>query len=109
MSVQKFTFKAKSSNFAKIPGSPIAYWVGEKVAEIWQGCKTLGRLCVTKKGLATSDNNRFLRMWHEVSLSNISFNCQSNEETKSIRCKWYPINKGGAYRKWYGNNDYVIN
>ena len=69
----------------------------------------LADICQTRKGLATSDNNRFLRLWFEVSLSNTYLDCDSNEETKRSSKKWYPINKGGSFRKWYGNREYLIN
>jgi hypothetical protein len=92
-----------------IPGSPISYWLTEKTIECFKKGKPLSSICDTKKGLATSDNERFLRLWHEVSFPRIGFGCTDNLETINKLTKWYPLNKGGLYRKWYGNREYVIN
>ena len=96
------------SNFDKIPGNPIAYWVDNK----WINCfnnKNLDSIGSVKQGLATSDNNRFLRLWHEVNVNNINFYSKSNEDSKKCGKKWFPYNKGGNYCKWYGNQEYIIN
>ena len=85
----KIVFRASAKNFCKIPGSPIAYWVGERIVDAWQDSKTLGETCDTKKGLATSDNNKFMRLWFEVSIAKISFHCMSNEDTRTMQYKWY--------------------
>jgi len=69
----------------------------------------LSNICETKKGLATSDNNRFLRLWYEVNLLKIGFNLFDNSETIKSHLRWFPLNKGGEYRRWYGNHDYIIN
>ena len=102
-------YVANQDDFGKIPGRPVAYWVTEGLFIAFANAKQLGNVCETKKGLATSDNNRFLRLWFEPLMSNISFDCVSNESTKALAKKWYPINKGGEFNRWYGNRDYVIN
>ncbi|MFK8294912.1 BREX-1 system adenine-specific DNA-methyltransferase PglX [Capnocytophaga canimorsus] len=95
------------TNFDKIPGSPIAYWVSDKVIEAFEERQTLQKVLTTREGMATADNNRFLRLWSEISIKKITLNCKSEEE--SVNCsKWFPYNKGGSYRKWYGNNDYCV-
>ena len=99
---------AKKENFAKIPGCPVAYWVSEDLLLAFEN-ERLGEICDTRKGLATSDNNRFLRMWFEVGNSNFSFSCLSNNDSATNGIKWYPLNKGGEFRRWYGNNEYIIN
>lgn len=101
--------QVSSDNFSKIPGMPVAYWVSEKFIKAFEKGKCLGVVCEARKGLATSDNNRFLKLWFEVAANNICFSCSSNEESRELNFKWYPHNKGGEFRRWYGNNEYVIN
>jgi len=96
-------------DFKKIPGSPIAYWAGNGIRNVFEHGTELGQLITIKQGMATSDNNRFLRAWFEVSYTNIAFDCKSLRESEIREEKWYPYNKGGDFRKWYGNNDLVLN
>ena len=102
-------YTVNSDNFAKIPGSPVAYWVSNKLLQTFEDGKPLVSLADPKQGLATADNNRFLRLWHEVASSCIGFACASIEDSVSSGKKWFPYNKGGEFRKWYGNNDYTVN
>ncbi|NHB66193.1 BREX-1 system adenine-specific DNA-methyltransferase PglX [Acinetobacter sp. GFQ9D192M] len=99
---------AKPDDFKKIPGSPIAYWVSKNLTTIFKE-KKLRDYADAKQGMATCDNERFLRLWHEISIKNFSDNCMSLEESKVREEKWYPHNKGGRFRRWYGNNDFVVN
>ena len=92
----------KQSNFSKIPGSPVAYWVSRQLFAIFQNCPSLESYAAPKQGLITGDNDRFLRYWHEVSLANTALE-------RNSKMKWIPINKGGEFRRWYGNQDYVVN
>lgn len=101
-------FVTSQSNFAKIPGSPVAYWVSSAFLKTFDADK-LGKIADTNNGFTTGDNNRFLRQWFEVRFSSIDFTEKSVETAKQSRQKWFPYNKGGDFRKWYGNNDYVIN
>jgi type II restriction/modification system DNA methylase subunit YeeA len=87
-------YESSSSLYGNLPGKPIAYWITEEVGEIFTASKRLGNFAGIGKGLDTGDNNRFLRYWFEVSSSSP---------------KWIPLQKGGPYRKWYGNNEFVIN
>ena len=103
-----YFYEADQSNFSKIPGSPIAYWASQNVVNAFLNGKRLGDISKPRQGMATTNNNRFLRLWHEVSYNNIGFGLKSIEETVCDR-KWFPYNKGGDFRKWYGNNDYVVN
>ena len=99
---------AKATNFSKIPGSPVAYWVSANtISAFEQGI--LADYADTKQGFATGDNNRFLRLWHEVAWSKVGIGYDTNEAAKGSRKKWFPANKGGSYRRWYGNNYYVAN
>lgn len=91
----------ESENFSKIPGSPIAYWCSPKVIKVFEQSKSLGELIPVKKGMDTGDNGRFIRLWYEINYSKFD----KFSHTK----KWIPYDKGGIYRKWFGNNDYVLN
>ena len=101
-------YVACSDNFAKIPGAPVAYWVSEQTIDSFQK-GILANIADTKQGFATGDNNRFLKLWQEVSWSKVGLNCDSREMAKDSLKKWFPTNKGGSYRKWYGNNIYLAN
>lgn len=96
-------------DFKKIPGSPIAYWVGEKFLSCFDKLPAVEVIAMPKQGATTSDNNRFLRLWYEVDFKKMNVNADSLEIAKRSQKKWFPYNKGGEYRKWYGNCDYVIN
>ena len=100
-------FYNKSNNFKKIPQLLIAYWVSEKTINCFGG-ETLAAVFTTREGMATADNDRFLRLWHEVSFCRITIGCLSSADGLSKKIKWVPYNKGGTARDWYGNNDYVV-
>ena len=102
-------FQAKQKDFEKIPGSPIAYWVSDKIREIFEKNKKLGEVGEAKQGLATADNNRFLRLWNEVNYNKIGYNMSNSQEVLESKKKWFPFNKGGEFRKWYGNQEYLVN
>lgn len=105
----EYKFIKNAKDFLNIPGSPIAYWISNSFSEIFEKGESLGKIAQVKQGLATSDNNRFLRKWYEVNINNTFLNSSSVEESKKSSVKWFPYNKGGEFRKWYGNNDYVVN
>ena len=102
-------FEAAQENYFKIPGHPISYWVSKDLLTAFIKGKKLGEMADSKQGLATADNNRFLRLWYEVDIDKVTFSCENEEQSSSGLYKWYPYNKGGEFRKWYGNNDYVVN
>ncbi|KDE62583.1 BREX-1 system adenine-specific DNA-methyltransferase PglX [Fusobacterium necrophorum] len=102
-------YQANQKDFTKIPGSPIAYWVSDRIREIFEKEKKLGEVGEAKQGLATADNNRFLRIWNETNFNKIGFGMKNSEEALKSGKKWFPCNKGGEYRKWYGNQEYVVN
>ena len=104
-----YLYRTNQANFGKIPGSPIAYWASKSLIRDFVQGTTLHELVSPKVGLQTGDNNRFLRQWFEVTYTSIKFDAYSIEESISSRKKWFPYNKGGAYRKWYGNYDYIVN
>ena len=104
-----YFYEAEQSDFSRIPGSPIAYWASKNFFEMFRKGTLLGNLADSKQGLATADNNRFLREWYEVDFYKIKFDCKTLDEAKESGFKWFPYNKGGEFRKWYGNNDYIVN
>ena len=105
--ILRYNFLQK--DFEKIPGSPIAYWVSDKVREIFEKNQKLGDIGEAKQGLATADNNRFLRLWNEVNYNKIGYDISSSQEALESKKKWFPYNKGGEFRKWYGNQEYLVN
>lgn len=101
-------FKAGGVDFKAVPGCPIAYWISTALRKAFQDNPHLGDLASPRAGLATGDNNLFQREWYEVSLARIGFNLNSTAETFSDQLRWFPCNSGGAFRKWYGNNETVV-
>ena len=99
---------AKQEDFAKIPGSPVAYWVSDTIISLFTNNQLLESRYETKLGMSTNDNGRFLRHWYEISICKACFH-RKNNDLSEFDQKWFPYNKGGAYRKWYGNLEYVIN
>lgn len=99
---------SKQSEFKRIPGEPIAYWIGKNLIKAFEN-PSINEIGATKQGLATGDNEKFLRLWYEVDYSKIGFGYRDRSEAQLSHKKWFPCNKGGAYRKWYGNNDYIVN
>lgn len=102
-------FRASASDFKKIPGSPIAYWVSERVRQVFSISAPLDVLSDIKQGLATCNNDLFLRLWFEIDNCNVGFGITSSNQALKLEKRWYPYNKGGGYRKWYGNNEYLVN
>ena len=98
----------EQKNFEKIPGAPIGYWVSPKIQEIFTSNLALSAVCSPTQGLATADNARFLRLWFEPSYSRIGFGCENAALAARSQKKWFPCNKGGGQRKWYGNQSEVI-
>ena len=100
---------AKPDDFKKIPGSPVAYWLSNNSFKVFEKSETIQNVAEPRQGMATSDVNRFIRFWHEVSYKNIKLDSSDNNEAKKSTCKWFPHNKGGEFRRWYGNNLHVVN
>ena len=97
---------ASSDNFTKIPGYPVAYWVSDATFNVYNIAKPLSDYALPKQGTSTGDNNTFLRLWHEVAIINIDLSHE--KENTNFDARWYPATKGGNFRKWYGNNDYIV-
>jgi len=100
---------ANQKDFEKIPGSPIGYWASEKTFHLFSNSTNLEDVGLVRQGVSTSANERFLRIWSENNLNKIGFEINSNESACKSLFKWFPYNKGGGFRKWYGNQEYVIN
>ena len=100
---------ATQKNFGKIPGSPIGYWVSEKIQETFTSNRPLSAVANPCVGLQTADNGRFLRQWFEVDQSRIGFGFDNAASAANSGKKWFPYNKGGGFRKWYGLNELVVN
>jgi hypothetical protein len=98
-----------AESFRNIPGNPIGYWMPKSVRSVFQKSDLLEVVADVKQGLATADNDRFIRRWFEIDFQQIGFFCSDNQEAVASRKKWFPYTKGGDFRKWYGNNEYVVN
>ena len=104
-----YCFKVGQHEFAQIPGSPIVYWLSKSMLDSFAKNKALKEIAAPRQGLATADNNRFLRDWHEIDYANFCVNAASMETALSSGCKWFPTQKGGNFRRWYGNHEFVVN
>jgi len=102
-------FKVSQADFAAIPGSPIVYWLSEKMRAAFSTGRPLSEVANLRQGMATADNSRFLRQWWEVSRDRTAFACESREAAAASGARWFPYNKGGEFRKWYGNQEHVVN
>jgi very-short-patch-repair endonuclease len=102
-------FRASAPDFQKIPGAPIAYWLSKKARKAFEVGKCLSSISKPKIGMRTGNNQLFLRLWFEISKNKFTTQCLSSEDALRSKKKWFPYNKGGDYRKWFGNHSYVIN
>ena len=102
-------YYAKQDNFSKIPGSPVAYWVSNKFREIYKDAELFESIADIKSGVMSGDDARFIRFWHEVAFPKFDCSCKNVAECVEHKTKWFPVTRGGQYRKWYGNIEEVIN
>jgi len=102
-------YELKQEVLLTLPGSPITYWLSPAMTRAFTVGKPLGEVAEPKVGLQTGDNARFLRQWFEVSHSRTCFDADSRETAATSGSKWFPYNKGGEYRKWWGNQEHVVN
>lgn len=102
-------YRRDAETFKQVPGTPIAYWASDALLDAFANAKQLNEFGKPRQGLATGENARFVREWWEVDDQKSSYSCCSLEESVSSACKWFPYNKGGDFRKWYGNNSSVVN
>ena len=95
-------------NFKKIPGCPIGYWVSEKMIEAFKEENLISSKSIARSGFSTGNNEKFIRLWHEVSVKRIGFHLSNNSEYLQSGYKYIPFTKGGTFRRWYGNNDSIV-
>lgn len=98
-------YSTNQNIFSKIPGSPVAYWASKAFADVFSHQEMIGTYCFPKQGLHTGNNEKYLRLWSEVDMQSIM---TSESDSWNSDLSWAKLNKGGAYRKWYGNRDYII-
>lgn len=104
-----YCFEVNQHEFAKIPGSPIVYWLNRPMLDTFIKGKQLKTVAEPREGLSTANKSLFLREWWEIDESKVAFRCLSHNEALKNGKKWFAHNKGGEYRKWYGNQEYVVN
>ena len=104
-----YLYRTKQTNFEKIPGSPIAYWASEALFKDFQTGIPMSTFVEARNGMTTGNNEKFIRKWYEVCAFQMMRNARNSREATLSSKKWFPYNKGGAYKKWYGNYDYVVN
>lgn len=101
-------YVAEQDNFSKIPSSPVAYWVSDQFLKSFESPK-IGDFVLARNGMKTGDNGNFVRLWWEPNIKKEVFNAKNAKNAVESKGRWFPYNKGGEYRKWYGNNDCVVN
>ena len=104
----KGKFTARQNDFLRIPATPIAYWVSDAMLQAFEKGMPFGDVASPRQGMATSDNNRFLRLWYEVEYPKVGLDYPNVKQAEMSGRRWFPYNKGGAFRKWYGNNDFLV-
>ncbi|WP_156314487.1 BREX-1 system adenine-specific DNA-methyltransferase PglX, partial [Lacticaseibacillus camelliae] len=104
-----YFYRTNQANFGKIPGSPIAYWASSELIHDFEVGRPLAEIVEARNGITTGENSKFLRQWYEVGFEDVYLNAHNSSEAEASGKTWFPYNKGGAYRKWYGNYDYVVN
>ncbi|MBD3725275.1 MAG: Eco57I restriction-modification methylase domain-containing protein, partial [Flavobacteriaceae bacterium] len=102
-------YRRLSNDFLKIPSNPIVYWTKDSSYSSFINNPQMQSYSMPRQGLTTTDNNRFIRNWNEVSIAEIGFNKYSINQASDSQLRWFPIDKGGGYRKWYGNNTAIVN
>lgn len=102
-------YRRDAETFKQIPGTPIAYWASDHLIQSFVAGKRLDSIATPRQGLATSDNNRFLRKWWEVEPEHTDRSCSDRDSAKKSGRRWFPIIRGGFYRKWWGEYDEVVN
>jgi type IIS restriction enzyme len=108
-SAHDLRFETSAATLAVIPGRPVVYWASQQMLNVFATGAPLGEITEAKVGLQTGDNERFLRQWFEVSAGRSYMRARDREDAKASGARWFPYNKGGEFRRWCGNQDYVIN
>ena len=108
-SAHDLRFETSAATLAVIPGRPVVYWASQQMLNVFATGTPLGEIAPAKQGLATADNERFLRQWFEVSADRSDMWARDREDALASGARWFPYNKGGQFRRWWGNQDYVVN
>jgi len=106
---RKNLYSSNQENYMKIDGMPVAYWLSDKAVKILETNKNLDHMATTRAGMITGSNDIFVRQWFEISRKKACYDAESREEAITSGAKWFPYSKGGNFRKWYGNNESVVN
>ena len=106
---EDYFFRASAEDFKKIPGSPIAYWLSDIIFNIFDSATALGDIAKPMIGMRTGNNDKYMRRWFEVENNQSNYDALSSYDAKISKKKWFPYQKGGAFRRWYGNLDFVVN
>jgi len=101
-------YEAKQEDFSKIPSSPITYWISDNIFQKFQKIDKLHTIATPRAGMITGNNENFVKLWFETQIDKIGFNFTNREDAKTSGFKWFPYQKGGSARKWYGNNEYIV-
>lgn len=101
-------YRASYDDFQQIPGSPVVYWASDRVRSAFGRLPPLSKLLETREGLTTGSNEKFLRLWHEVGRCRIRFGTTTSLDAVNSGCRWFPYVKGGSFRRWAGNQEYVV-
>ena len=101
-------YLVEQSKFLSVPGVPIAFWITETLRKIFENSYSIEKIAPVRQGFQTGDNDKFLRLWHEVNTLDIKLDSKNKEDVWKDLKKWVPYNKGGEYRKWFGNNEYIV-
>ena len=104
-----YFYEASANDFKRIKGHPIAFWASEEMLNAFENYPTISEIVPPKQGLATANNDLYLKIWFEPLFSKIGMGMHNCSEAQKSGYKWFPYNKGGAFRRWYGNRDYVVN
>ena len=104
-----YCYYSSTKKLSKLPDRTVTYWASPSALEAFSALKSLGEVAEVKAGMSTSNNNRFLRYWYEVPRSNSNYKCWNAEQAEDSGAKWFPFHKGGGYRSWYGNLEYLVN
>jgi type II restriction/modification system DNA methylase subunit YeeA len=106
---KNYYFNVRQVNFQKIPGSPIAYWLNSNFLNAFGKGSLLHKVAIPRAGMITGNNSIFVRYWFEVSFYKIGLEFSSRENAKASKLKWFPYQKGGEFRRWFGNLEYLVN
>ncbi len=104
-----YRYSGNQENFSKIPGMPIAYWASENAIKIYEDSKPFEKIGTTRAGMITGNNHLFVRLWYEIPFIHMGLGMKNRQDAIKSKRKWFPYNKGGEFRKWFGNNEYVVN